>query len=175
MKARRRSSSSLKREFVKKWIKGLQICRNRKKDWTILERKNAIKLSADVAMAATRKAGTQWRRALLCDVVSQNPTNKAVVEKLLGRKLQNSRVRSCSRRIVRQSRICSGKAGTRVVPKSSSIARRLVKNRSRTLRKLVPGGEEMDGVSLLQETLDYIVSLRLQVDVMRRLAAMASN
>ncbi|XP_042047850.1 transcription factor IBH1-like 1 [Salvia splendens] len=154
MKAR----SSLKQEFLEKWRKGLQIGRN---DSTILERKDAIKLSADVAIAATRNAATRWRRALLCDVVSKNPTNKHVVEQILGHKLKNTAATTrlttaCRRRILRRGQ---------------NYRRRKRNKRSRALRKLVPGGEEMDGVLLLQETLDYIVSLRAQVDVMRRLAA----
>ncbi|KAL1548904.1 transcription factor IBH1-like 1 [Salvia divinorum] len=161
MKAR----SSLEREFLEKWRKGLQIG---KEDSTILERKDAIKLSADVAIAATKNAATHWRRALLCDVVSENPTNKHVVEHILGHKFKNTatRLTACSRRILRISQKRRQKAAPRrVVPKSRK------RNRSRALRMLVPGGEEMDGVLLLQETLDYIVSLRAQVDVMRCLAS----
>ncbi|XP_047951384.1 transcription factor IBH1-like 1 [Salvia hispanica] len=158
MKAR----SSLKQEFLEKWRKGLQIGSKSKEDSTILETKDAIKLSADVAIAATRNAGTRWRQALLCDVVSKNLTNKHVVEQILGYKLKNTAATTrlttaCTRRILRRGQ----------------NHRRRKRSRSRALRKLVPGGEEMDGVLLLQETLDYIVSLRAQVDVMRRLASIA--
>lgn len=166
-------SSSLKHEFLKNWIKGLRICRNMKEEEaasSILERKNAIKLSADVAMAASAGSGaTQWRRALLDDVVSRNPSKKSMVEEVLGHKLGIENrgrlmMRWCSGRILRRSRIGGRRRKpTRVVPQCGA------------LRKLVPGGEEMDGVSLIPETLDYIVSLRLQVDVMRYLATASCN
>ena len=47
------------------------------------------------------------------------------------------------------------------------IAKRLVQKRTRKLKSLLPGGEHMDDLSLVEETLDYIQSLRAQVEVMR--------
>jgi hypothetical protein len=46
----------------------------------------------------------------------------------------------------------------------------MVNRRTQVLKSLVPGGEFMDDISLIEETLDYIESLRAQVDVMRTLA-----
>lgn len=147
-------SSSVKQEFLKNWIK---ICRNMKKEEasSILERKNAIKLSADAAMAAP--ATTQWRRALLDDVVSRNPSILGHCSRSVGGG-GGGRYRYYRSRILRRR-------GGGVVPHESQCG---------VLRKLVPGGEDMDAVSLIRETLDYIVSLRLQVDVMRHLAAASS-
>ncbi|KAL2232726.1 UNVERIFIED_CONTAM: Transcription factor IBH1-like 1 [Sesamum indicum] len=162
----------LKQEFLKKWIKGLHTYSNFNKNMSIMDRKTAIKLSADVAIASTRKPATRWSRALMADILG---TNRILVEQVLGRK-QDMRAASglmkCSKKILRRSSLI---ARRRVVPRRvtepSSIARKLVKNRTSVLKSLLPGGEGMDEVSLIQETLDYIVSLRVQVDVMRRLAA----
>lgn len=160
------SSSSIKREFLKKWIKGLRICRNTKRNTSLFERKNSIKLSADVAIAAVRNsAASRWRRAVLDDAVSRDG---ALVEKILGQGAEGSRTVACSRRILRRSHVISGRRGRRVVPKSKRSSR------TRTLQRVVPGGEEMDGVRLLRETLDYIISLRAQVDVMRRVVEAAA-
>ncbi|KAK4415122.1 Transcription factor I-like 1 [Sesamum alatum] len=170
----------LKQEFLKKWIKCLHTYSNNfNKNTSILDRKKAIKLSADVAIASTRKPTTQWSRAVMANVVvSGDATNRILVEQVLGRKVDMTATSGlimkmkCSKKILRRSLM----ARKRVVPgrramEASSIAKKLVKNRTRVLKRLVPGGEGMDEVSLIQETLDYIVSLRVQVDVMRRLAA----
>ncbi|KAI3444090.1 hypothetical protein Pfo_000755 [Paulownia fortunei] len=176
MKARMCNSALLKQEFLKKWIKGLNIYSKFNKDMNILDRKKAIKLSADVAIASTRKAATHWSQALMADVVSRDGTNRILVERILGRKVEkkgSTGLIRCSKRILRRSHIARQKA-RRVVPqcvKASSIAKKLVKNRTRVLKSLVPGGVKMDEKSLIQETLDYIVSLRVQVDVMRHLAS----
>ncbi|KAL0337790.1 UNVERIFIED_CONTAM: Transcription factor I-like 1 [Sesamum calycinum] len=184
------SSALMKQEFLKKWIKGLQIYSNFKKEMTIFERKKAIKLSADVAIASTRNASTHWSRALMSDVSTDdaNDAAKIVVEQISGRKVEKySRSSSsskdlmitCSNKILRRSRVASRRrrinrgVGTSV--KACSIAKKVVKNRTRVLKSLVPGGQEMDGVCLIKETLDYIASLRVQVDVMRHLAAAAER
>ncbi|KAL0428212.1 UNVERIFIED_CONTAM: Transcription factor I-like 1 [Sesamum latifolium] len=185
------SSAPMKQEFLKKWIKGLQIYSNFKKEMTIFERKKAIKLSADVAIASTRNASTHWSRALMSDVSTDdaNDAAKIIVEQISGRKADKySRSSSskdlmmtCSNKILRRSRVASRRrrrinnrgVGTSV--KACSIAKKVVKNRTRVLKSLVPGGQEMDGVCLIKETLDYIASLRVQVDVMRHLAAAAER
>ncbi|KAI3446683.1 hypothetical protein Pfo_003348 [Paulownia fortunei] len=181
MKARKQNSSALlKQEFLKKWIKGLQIYSNFKKEMTILERKKAIKLSADVAIASTRNVTTHWSRALMAGASTDvDGASKIVVEQILGRKVENKAlIITCSKKIVRRSRVAHLKKATRVVRpsvKASSIAKKLVKNRTRVLKSLVPGGQQMDESSLIKETLDYIASLQVQVDVMRRLAAAAER
>lgn len=53
---------------------------------------------------------------------------------------------------------------------SEMIARRLVRKRTKVLRGMVPGGELLDGVSLLREAMDYVVHLRAQVAVLRRVS-----
>ncbi|KAL3840633.1 hypothetical protein ACJIZ3_025224 [Penstemon smallii] len=171
------SSALVKQEFLKKWIKGLYIYSNLNKEMSILDRKKAIKLSADIAIASTRNANTHWSRALMTSVSSRDGTNKMVVEQILGHKVEINKkgltITNCSKKILRRSRIARQKARkSKFVPqKASSIAKKLVKNRTKMLKSLVPGGEELDDISLIKETLDYIVSLRVQVDVMRRFAS----
>ncbi|CBI36613.3 unnamed protein product, partial [Vitis vinifera] len=77
-----RPPTSLKKEFLKKWIMGLQLCSSSKKEMSFLERKKAIKLSADVAMASARNATTRWSRALISNA-SKDDSNKGLVECIL--------------------------------------------------------------------------------------------
>ncbi|XP_059288202.1 transcription factor IBH1-like 1 [Lycium ferocissimum] len=182
-----RNPSSLKQEFLKKWIKGLQICSATKKKMSIMERKNAIKLSADIAMASTRKSTTYWSHALMANA-SKDDTNKIIIENILGNDDDNSKriifkktsmgISMSQKRIVRSKKIVrnSCKISRRARKISPSIiAKKLVKKRTQVLKNLVPGGEYMDDASLIKETLDYIISLRVQVDVMRHLANNASH
>ncbi|XVE98673.1 hypothetical protein REPUB_Repub03eG0127700 [Reevesia pubescens] len=183
-----RPPSSLKQEFLKKWIMGLQRCGTSKKNMSILERKKAIKLSADVAMASARNGTTYWSRALITNAYSKDGTdNKHLVEQILGPESSERIIKNkvstggalvmCNKRI-RSKKILKRSCGIRrtrkYAPKvglASSIAKRLVRKRTQVLKSLIPGGEFMNEVSLIEETLDYIISLRAQVDVMRSLAS----
>lgn len=172
--------TSLKQKFLKKWIMGLQICGSSKKEMDILERKKAIKLAADVAMASTRTATTCWSRALIANA-SKCDENKMLVEHIMGssqseRLSVKSACMGCNKRIRSKKILGRSKSISRVkkiAPQkilANSLAKRLVKKRTQVLKSLVPGGESMDEFSLIEETLDYILSLRTQVSVMRRLA-----
>ncbi|XP_043708298.1 transcription factor IBH1-like 1 [Telopea speciosissima] len=170
--------STLKQDFLKRWVIGLQSFGSSSKDMSFLERKKVIKLSADVAVASLRAGKTCWSRALIANA-SKQEGGKTLIENILGSEfdekptkptmgafMSHKRVRSKS--ILRRS--CSSHRIRKIAPKrvqASSIAKRLVKKRTQVLRSLVPGGESMDGFSLLEETLDYIISLKAQVDVMR--------
>ncbi|KAJ8560836.1 hypothetical protein K7X08_022696 [Anisodus acutangulus] len=183
-----RNPSSLKQEFLKKWIKGLQICSATKKKMSLMERKKAIKLSADIAMASTRKSTTYWSHALM-ENASKDDTNKIIIENVLGNDDNNSKriifkkasmgislsqkgIIS-SKKIVKKSCKISRRATKIISP--NIIAKKMVKKRTQVLKSLVPGGEYMDDASLIKETLDYIISLRVQVDIMRHLANNASH
>ncbi|KAL3535285.1 hypothetical protein ACH5RR_003746 [Cinchona calisaya] len=178
-----RSPSSLKQEFLKTWLKGLQVYTSTKKKMSILERKKAIKLSADIAMASTRISTSSWSRALVAKAC--NASNSILVEHVLGHEahvlkkspknwmmaMSNKRIRS--KKILRKSCTTTRKMRKKVahvVDEASLIAKRLIMKRTKVLKSLVPGGEYMDEISLIKETLDYILSLRIQVDVMRHLA-----
>lgn len=146
-----------------------------------MERKNAIKLSADLAMASARNGRTFWSRALIANA-SRDNDNRVLAQRILGpeservkkffstslirsRKIRSKKIlrRSCTVRRVRKS------APQKLL--ANSIAKRLVQKRTRILKSLVPGGEFMDEISLIEETLDYIAYLRAQVDVMRCIAS----
>jgi hypothetical protein len=177
---RMRSSSSLKQEFLEKWIMGLQRCTSANKNMSILERKKAIKLSADLAMAAARNGRTSWSRAvianatresdkrLLAEKILQGQESEILLKKVSSMSVtRNRRIRS--KKILKRSRRTSSRSVTQKVL-ASSIAKRLVQKRTHILKSLVPGGEFMDEISLIEETLDYIAYLRAQVDVMRCIA-----
>ncbi|CAK8564242.1 unnamed protein product [Lathyrus sativus] len=164
-----RNLSSLKQEFLKKWIKGLKKYNSQKKNMNLLERKKAIKLSADLAMASTKDKTTLWRKSFIANTstsideqdISTSPQKKKTTKKNL--------TKSC--RLYRKTIIGSRKISRRNRRKervdASFIATKLVKKRTRTLKSLLPGGKFMDDACLVDETLDYIQSLKAQVEVMR--------
>ncbi|XP_051140643.1 transcription factor IBH1-like 1 [Andrographis paniculata] len=171
------SSAFVKQDFLKKWLNCLKIYNKFKTKMTILERKRAIKLSADMAIASTRNPTTHWSRAtmagatmekhiLTSEEISKNvSTNNYKCKN--NKNFQRTRgILTCACKKVKSRR--------RVVPrrmKSVLRARKVVKNRTLVLKGLVPGGHDMDEVCLIKETLDYVASLRVQVDVMRHIAA----
>ncbi|KAJ0788829.1 putative transcription factor bHLH family [Helianthus annuus] len=185
------TSSMLKKEFLNKWIKGLQICCSSKSKMDLLERKKKIKLSADIAMASAKKTATSWSNALISEA-KKNKQDTILVSQLLGSesplKLQKStnRIISIHKRVQCKKilkRSCYN-AGKRMMMKkknlgisrsnfATTIAKRLVKKRTKVLKRLVPGGESMDEVSLIKEAMDYILSLKVQVDVMRSVVTAA--
>lgn len=184
----------VKVEFLKRWARGLQIYRNRKKNMSLIETKNAIKLSADVAMASTKLHTSQWSRALISSASSSNDTNNTVVHHILGtdkadhvkhysENLKKSSSRICtvnSKNMVRSKKVLrkscalvrARKFGSPHRVLAKTIAKRIVK-RTQVLKSLVPGGNSMDDVSILKEALDYILSLQVQVNVMRRVVEMS--
>ncbi|KAL8149530.1 transcription factor IBH1-like 1 [Apium graveolens] len=187
-----RSPNQVKLEFLKKWARGLQIYRNRKKNMDLLERKNAIKLSADVAMASTKLNSSQWSRALISEASSSDNTiTNIVVQQIIGnhkadhvknysKNLQDSSATMCivnskntirSKKILRRSR----KSAHPRRAMAATIAKRIVKRRTQMLKSLVPGGKSMDDLSIIKEALDYVLSLQVQVNVMRRLVEISEG
>ncbi|XP_031098571.1 transcription factor IBH1-like 1 [Ipomoea triloba] len=166
--------SSVKEEFLKKWIKGLQTYDACKREMSVTERKNAIKLSADIAMASTTTTTTKqcppaiWRRSVMAAMKS-----KHAAAEMNWKKSRRMRRRCLMKRIRRGKRKASN---SKYKAAASCSAKRLVKKRSAVLKGLIPGGECMeDDNTLIKETLDYILALRLQVDVMRHLASASSS
>ncbi|KAL3566797.1 hypothetical protein D5086_032212 [Populus alba] len=88
-----RDPSSLKQQFLKKWILGLQVCGSGKQNMSILERKKAIQLSADIALASTRDGRTCWSRALIANA-SKHDDNKILVQHMLA--TENERLKKAS-------------------------------------------------------------------------------
>lgn len=183
---RMQSSSSLKKEFMNKWIEGFHMCVSSKKHMNIMEKTKKIKLSADIAMASAKRTETLWSNALLSDA-RKNEKDMILVDKMLGPESQLKLLKNTDRmitsyhkrvrckKILKTSRESAGKRMKKAmmgIPRSNLaiiIAKRLVKKKTKMLKRLVPGGQSMDEFSLIKEALDYILSLRVQVDVMRNL------
>ncbi|GAA0148119.1 DNA-binding transcription factor [Lithospermum erythrorhizon] len=179
------NNSLRKKEFMGKWLKGLQKYNSSSKDMNFLERKKAIKITSDIAMASTRKAGTFWSQALLANA-SNDDSNKTILEHMLGTNSKiverasttllglanNNSKKIRSKKILKKS--CMAKRVKRIDSHVGLaccvIAKKLMKKRTQVLKNLVPGGKYLKKDSLIRETLDYIASLRVQVDVMRSLA-----
>ncbi|KAE8687154.1 Detected protein of unknown function [Hibiscus syriacus] len=136
-----RSPCSLKQEFLKKWMIGLQ---RLKKNMSILERKKAIKLSADVAMASLRNDRACWSRALIAKAVNEGNNEKDIVEQIVKKVLPLTTV-ACKKRI-RSKKILKMSCGRRrrcaaqATSRPTSIAKSLVRKRRRILKSLIPGG-----------------------------------
>ncbi|XP_068653077.1 transcription factor IBH1-like 1 [Aristolochia californica] len=173
-------SNSFKRDFLRKLLLGLQQSGIPSKSMSLLERKRAIKLSSDVALAATRDGGVKWSRALITNLSKQEPS-KTFVRNILGNEFQRLTNPPLSPLICKQmksrsilKRSCLMRRMRKSEPKSTvratTLAMRLQKRRTQILKALVPGGQYMDELSLMEETVDYVLYLRAQVDVMRYLA-----
>lgn len=170
--------NKIKQQFLKKWFVNLQFISSSNTNMDFfLEKKKAIKMSADLSIAFVRNGGTIWSRAIIAKSIkghtSQVPPeatlNRRRVYTKLRRKTSTTMLRKMGRRagrkVARSTHLPTSKALAR------SVAKRLVRKRTKVLRSLVPGGEFMeDEVLLIEEALDYISFLRAQVDGMRFLA-----
>jgi hypothetical protein len=170
------------------------------KSMGLRERRDAVRLSSDVAMAlaSARARGAAaapaprptpaWARALVARHAAER-RNEELMRRIMGgpgyevaaaAAEARGRKEAQSRRIVRRSRrVCSGAAAGRKRRSSLAAAasggrcgaiaaaRWMVKARLQVLRTLVPGGEALRGLSLLSETLDYVVCLKTQVELMQ--------
>ncbi|XP_020109649.1 uncharacterized protein LOC109725020 [Ananas comosus] len=174
--------SSFKQAFMKNMLLGLKETNASSKIMSLQERKNAIKLSADVAMAFAR-GNTTWTRAIVVANLAKKEQCEALFRGILGkgyeRMTRYSSYKSFkiqrSRKILKRSHkmCCVRRRNTTHRPQSLGVdvlARRMVEKRTQVLRRLIPGGESLDGFSLLNEALDYVIYLRAQVDLMRCLS-----
>ncbi|KAF8691263.1 hypothetical protein HU200_040387 [Digitaria exilis] len=122
------------------------------------ERKSAIKSSADIAMATARGAGARWPRAILAaSSSSPSPGKSRRCKRIVRRCL---RARRSSRH---GGTTAAAAAAAAAMMNSGEIARRMVRKRTKVLRKMIPGGELLlDEVSLLHEAMDYVAHLHAQ-------------
>ncbi|KAJ1697964.1 hypothetical protein LUZ63_006476 [Rhynchospora breviuscula] len=173
-----------KKTFLKQFLLGLHVSNSISNPISIEQRKNSIKLSADLAMAFAR-GRTHWTHALITKL-GQKEENKSTLKGILGRRYQILMARySCPllyqkvqrrKKGVRSYRFSynaqkrrSALKGSCVRVSPSVVARNLENRRSKVLKRLVPGGELLKGSSLLSEVLDYVISLKAQVDMMKSL------
>jgi hypothetical protein len=150
---------------------------------SLQERKRAVKCSADVALAAVRcgAAGAavggraRWPKAILAAAAassSHSPGGTCKVRKSACKCKRVARRRADAKRIIRGAYAAA--SGAAAAASCVDIARRLVRRRTMALRKVIPGGNAAamdDEAALLRETMDYVVHLRAQVDVLRRVSA----
>ncbi|CAO2168617.1 unnamed protein product [Urochloa humidicola] len=179
-----------KKAFMAQLLVSLRAAGQASKSMGLRERRDAVRLSSDVAMAlasSSRARATApapaWARALVARHAAER-RNEALMRRIMGgagyemaaaAAAARGRKEARSRRIVRRSRrVCSGAAAGRKRRAASlagggamAAARRMVRARLQVLRSLVPGGEELRGLSLLSETLDYVVCLKTQVELMQ--------
>ena len=180
-----------RKAFMAQLLVSLRAAGQASKSMGLRERRDAVRLSSDVAMAlaSARAAPRSWARALVARHAAER-RNEALMRRIMGgagyemaaaAAAARSRKEARSRRIVRRSRrVCSGSAGRKrrsLLAAAASggagrcsamaAAKRMVKARLQVLRSLVPGGEALRGLSLLSETLDYVVCLKTQVELMQ--------
>jgi hypothetical protein len=129
------------------------------------ERKNAVRHAADAALATARGTAPRWSRSLAADL-SHGPDLLRPADKNT-----SSECRPMCRRILRrQRRSLLARPKSKATAKTAGVlARAMARRRIRALREVVPGGRGMDDCTLLDETLDYAVSLKAQVDAMQLL------
>lgn len=174
---------SFHRIFLKTMFMGLKLGVSSKK-MSYQERKRVIKLSANIAMAVAGN-GMNWSRALITRH-AKHEQNKVLLKSLLGCKTYERITKPCfpsnftGKRMIMKRRFGRTnlmlRRGTHASNGATAgvIAKSLVKKRTRILKRLVPGGESMDDFSLLEETIDYVVSLQAQVKLMRLLTELLS-
>ncbi|CAN6233136.1 unnamed protein product [Urochloa humidicola] len=126
------------------------------------ERRSAIRLAADAALATARGAAPRWSRSLAAELSQQGGHRRPSSSDC------KPPIRMVCKRISRRR--------FRARPKSKGAAKSagvlagiMVRKRARALREIVPGGRGMDECTLLGETLDYAVSLKAQIEAMQLL------
>ncbi|OAY63064.1 hypothetical protein ACMD2_16501 [Ananas comosus] len=143
--------SSFKQAFMKNMLLGLKETNASSKIMSLQERKNAIKLSADVAMAFARGNMT-WTRAIVVANLAKKEQCEALFRGILGkgyeRMTRYSSYKSFkiqrSRKILKRSHkmCCVRRRNTTHRQQSLGVdvlARRMVEKRTQVLRRLIPG------------------------------------
>ncbi|CAM8942475.1 unnamed protein product [Rhodiola kirilowii] len=172
----------MKQEFIKKWTAALDTCCRDSNNICALEKHKVIKQTASIAMAAAKQGSTAWSRAILADGYDKKTHIKTV---LMGSQIPSMfnkhlctmssfRILGIKHKAIRRRRRRSKRTTRRsmnqnVHKASSSLAKSIVKKQTQVLKTLIPGGRAMEECCLIEEALDYIVSLKTQVDVMKEL------
>ncbi|GJN09739.1 hypothetical protein PR202_ga27770 [Eleusine coracana subsp. coracana] len=169
-----------KKAFMAQLLVSLRAAGQASKSMGLRERRDAVRLSSDVAMALASSSSSPrttaaWARGLVVRHAAER-RNEALMRHIMGgasyevaaAAVAGTRSRKAARcrRIVRRSR----RVLMRTAPASGGgamAARRMVKARMRVLRTLVPGADGLRGFSLLSETLDYVACLKTQVELMQ--------
>ncbi|KAK1323727.1 hypothetical protein QJS10_CPA02g01411 [Acorus calamus] len=167
------ATMAFKKAFLHKMLEGLQLSLLPSANMSLVERKEAVMASSNVAMAYARN-GANWSRAIIANL-SREGKSKSLVRSLLGKDFERFN-KPCytSKKLTSKKILKRSYQARRTMRKSSpgSLGRSLVKTRTRVLRRVVPGGDSLDELSLLGETVDYIVSLKAQVNLMQSIAVL---
>ena len=167
--------ASFKRDLLRNLLRGLR-ARAEACSFGALslqERKRAVKCSADVAMAAAAGgARARWPKAVLAAAAAASSSSPDATCEASRSRFKRVVIRRCVG-AKRMRRGCYAAAAKNAAAAASSdVARRLVRRRTMALRKVIPGGDAArDEAALLREAVDYVVHLRAQVDVLRRVSA----
>ncbi|XP_074591375.1 transcription factor IBH1-like 1 [Curcuma longa] len=171
------AAKAFKQVFLKHMLLGL---RRASPIASLQGRKAAIQLSSNVALAVARGDRRRWPRGLLSRLAQQEERlARPFLKLLLGddryRKLipQSRKITKRSLKLIRSRKTTTIKNVAKKKKKStengSALAKCFLAKRMQLLKSLVPGGNSMGGSSLLEETLDYVVFLQWQVNLMRGL------
>ncbi|CAL9131304.1 unnamed protein product [Musa acuminata var. zebrina] len=148
---------TFKQAFLEQMLLGFRVTDVSSKRMSFQEKKSVIKLSAG-----------RWTRGLIANL-SMEQQKRQFPRVILGEQYERL-MKPCSSS---SWKIPRGKKILRKSLRVSSTRRKkklcAVEKRTRVLRRLVPGGESLSGFSLLDETLDYVLSLRAQVGLMQSL------
>ncbi|KXG20510.1 hypothetical protein SORBI_3010G212800 [Sorghum bicolor] len=176
--------AAFKQGLLRNLLLGLRAC-SFDAAMSLQERKRAVKCSADVAMAAAAAAGSgraRWPKTILAAAAAASSSShhspgggtcKVWKTACCRRRVMRRRV-DAKRRILRGAAYAAASGAAAAASCDDDVARRLVRRRTMALRKVIPGGNAaamMDDAALLRETMDYVVHLRAQVDVLRRVSA----
>jgi len=177
---RRRLLSALRK------INGLG--RDKRGKLNLMNQTRRIKLAADLSLALTSH-GTAWSRALIKKHISLLKTDKRLVKEIMGNAYYSQHqlkfkqhegfhgLTGRMKKYMKAPMIMTRNIIQRIIHRKNAVnipvrpsAYKIALNeRTRQLKKLIPGGESMNNSSLLREAADYIVSLRTQVQVMHAL------
>jgi hypothetical protein len=192
-------TSALRRIYRRRLLSALRridgLGRDKKGQLNLVKRTRRIKLAADLCLALTSH-GTAWSQALIKKHTSQLKRDKRLVKEIMGKKRFNDVIKiernayysqhqqegshgltGVMRKYMKARMITSRNTIHKIIHRKNAVnipvrpsAYKLALNeRTRQLKKLIPGGESMNSSSLLREAADYIVSLRTQVQVMHSL------
>ncbi|PKA67051.1 hypothetical protein AXF42_Ash004542 [Apostasia shenzhenica] len=159
--AMQEASNSFRHNFLRHLLLGFHlISRASRRSTSLRERKKAIKLSADAAMAMARGGCSNWSRALMSD--RHQFCSPRACRRISKRSSSTCRLSKTKMLMIRKKKMHP--------PSSVFVARRMVKKKTQMLRRIIPGGESLKGCSLLSEAVDYVVHLQAQVNLMHQIA-----
>ncbi|KAL3517886.1 hypothetical protein ACH5RR_020475 [Cinchona calisaya] len=141
------SCRSIRTRFAYRFLRALKKL-SKQRTSTTIRRYHTVKMAAYASMASAVGSKRAWSRALLWKIRNRGLINRSL--------LKQSRKTRASKRIVEEN------------PKKGSNIFGILEEADQ-LRKIVPGGEVMDLLSLFDETADYIKCLTSQVQIMRKI------